>query len=78
MEVMRQSWTDEKLDAGFNSVDGELRAIRGEMRSFRTETNARFDRFEDRFDRWQRMLFQLGAGMLVAMMGIIATLIAKL
>lgn len=66
MEVVRQNWTDERLDQGFERVDAELRAIRGEMASFRVETNARLDQL-------QRTLLQIGGGMLVGLMGIIAT-----
>jgi hypothetical protein len=51
MEAMRQSWTDERLDDGFDRVDADLCAIRGELSSFRVETNERFDRIEKRFDR---------------------------
>ncbi len=87
MEAMRQSWTDDRLDDGFARVHSEfarvhsefarvhsdLRDIRGEvdlvrreMNSFRAETNARFDDL-------QRTLMQVGGGMIVALLGIVAT-----
>jgi hypothetical protein len=78
MEAMRQSWTDERLDDGFDRVDADLRAIRTEIGTFRVETNDRFDKVEkrvdDRFDRWQRLLFQVGGGMLIGLIGLLATL----
>jgi hypothetical protein len=68
-----EKWTEERLDdlngrvdelgrrmdEGFNRVDADLRGIRGEM-------NARFDAL-------QRTMLQLGGGMSVALIGLIAT-----
>jgi hypothetical protein len=78
MEAMRQSWTDDRLDDGFARVEADLRAIRGEVSSFRVETSARFDRlekrfdrFDDRFDRWQRMMFSMFGGLMIALLGIV-------
>jgi chaperonin cofactor prefoldin len=84
---MRQSWTDERLDglntrvevlttrvdvltarvddlsrrmdAGFTRVDADLR-----------ELNSRLD---TKFDALQRTLFQVGGGIVVALIGLIAT-----
>jgi predicted nuclease with TOPRIM domain len=60
MKTMRESWTDERLDDGFDRVDADLRAIHTEVSSFRVETSERFDRLEGRvgdlgrrFDRWE-------------------------
>jgi hypothetical protein len=69
---MRESWTDERLDDGFDRVDADLRAVRSEIGSFRIETNERFDRFDDSFDRWQRLLFQFGGVLMAAMFGLVA------
>jgi len=50
MVVMRESWTDDRLDnlredmnRGFDRVDGDLREVRSELGALRSETNARFD-----------------------------------
>jgi len=66
MEAMRVSWTDERLDdlsqrmdAGFNRVDADLRELRGEM-------NARFDAL-------QRTLILAAAGVVASLIGLIAT-----
>jgi hypothetical protein len=84
MEAMRESWTDARLDDfraetanrfdavdqrfdslerrmddGFNRVNADLRALR-------EETNSRFDSM-------QRTLLQMGGGVIVALIGLIAT-----
>jgi predicted nuclease with TOPRIM domain len=50
MEAMRESWTDARLDEGFDRVNADLRAIRAEVSSARVETNTRFERLEERSD----------------------------
>lgn len=69
MEAMRRAWTDERLDdlsgrveEGFRRVDADLRAL-----------NARFDALHSRFDALQRTMLQLGGGVIVALVGLIAT-----
>ena len=66
METMRESWTDARLDdmkrgmeAGFNRVDEDIRGLRGEM--------------NQRFDALNRTLLQIGGGVIVALIGLIAT-----
>lgn len=70
MEVMRESWTDPRLDdmnrrmeAGFKRVDDDIRDLRAEM--------------NQRFDALNRTLLQIGGGVIAAMvagfMGLIAT-----
>lgn len=63
---MRESWTDARLDdmkrgmeAGFNRVDEDIRGLRGEM--------------NQRFDALNRTLLQIGGGVIVALIGLIAT-----
>ena len=53
MQTMRESWTDERLDDGFDRVDADLRSIRGQVSSLRTETMMRFDYLEDRFGKFE-------------------------
>jgi hypothetical protein len=75
MQTMRESWTDERLDDGFDRVDGELRAIRADMASFRGETREGFermddklDRMDDKLDRWLRLMFSTLAGLAIALL----------
>ena len=37
METMRESWTDERLDDGFDRVAGEIQLVREEIGSLRHE-----------------------------------------
>jgi hypothetical protein len=37
MEAMRNSWTDERLDDGFDRVRGDISVVRGEVGSLRKE-----------------------------------------
>lgn len=99
---MRESWTDERLDDGFDRVSADIQllrdetgALRRELRqelrqeigsvrqetcsvrqetgSLRLEMNSRFEHLESRFDDLQRTLLQVGGGMIVALLGILAT-----
>ncbi len=112
MQTMRESWTDERLDDGFDRVSADIQSLRDEtgglrqeMRlefgsvrqeigsvrqetgsvrqeigsvrqetgSLRQEMNGRFEHLESRFDDLQRTLLQVGGGMIVALLGILAT-----
>ena len=53
---MRESWTDERLDDGFDRVDADLRAVRTGLSTFRVETNERFDKVDERFDRFEERI----------------------
>lgn len=37
MQTMRESWTDERLDDGFDRVSGDIQALRDETRVMRVE-----------------------------------------
>lgn len=84
MQTMRENWTDERLDDGFDRVSADIQSLREEtsglrkeMRweigSVRQEMNSRFEHLEGRFDDLQRTLVQVGGGMIVALIGVIAT-----
>jgi hypothetical protein len=60
---MRESWTDERLDDGFERVSSEIGVLRGEISGLRGD-----------FVALQRTL-QIGGGMVVALLGLIATLL---
>jgi hypothetical protein len=66
METMRESWTDERLDDLSHRVDEGFRRVDADIRDLRADMNSRFDAL-------QRTLLQLGGGLIVALMGLIAT-----
>jgi len=55
-----------RMDEGFARADANLRGLRGEM-------NSRFEHVEARFDALNRTMLQLGGGVIVALIGLIAT-----
>jgi hypothetical protein len=73
MEAMRESWTDDRLDDLQQSVNQRFGRIDSDIRDLRSEMNARFDRVDARFDALQRGLLQVGGGIIVALIGLIAT-----
>ncbi len=80
MQTMRESWTDERLDDGFDRVSTDIQllreeigSVRQEVGSVRQEMNGRFEHLEGRFDDLQRTLLRVGGGMIVALLGILAT-----
>jgi len=42
VEAMRNSWTDERLDDGFDRVTSEIKLLRGELGQLRAEMKAEF------------------------------------
>jgi len=87
MDAVRESWTDARLDDGFNRVNEEfgrvnetLRLLHEDIRALREETNRRFERVEGRIDDLHktihRTMLQLGAGVIVTLVVVFASLIA--
>jgi HAMP domain-containing protein len=60
-----------------SKMKGEIGALRSEMRGeigdLRGEMNFRFEQVDARFDSLQRTMLQLGGGVIVALIGLIAT-----
>lgn len=74
---MAKSWTDERLEERFDRIDWQHNRFDADVRELRAEMNARFDVMERRFDAMQRLMIQVGGGMVATMLagflGLIAT-----
>jgi hypothetical protein len=75
-EAGMTEWNDDRLDEFSKRVDDGFAQMRGEF----TRVNQRIDRVDDgvrhlgeRFDAMQKTLMQIGGGILVALIGLIAT-----
>jgi hypothetical protein len=62
MEAMREAWTDARLDDLSDRVDRGFERLDADLRAL----NARFDSL-------QRTMLQVGGGVIVALIGLIAT-----
>jgi len=80
-----------KVGEGFQRVEADIRALRSEttaeFRAVRTETktefrelrgemNERFDRLDARFDAMQRTLIVSFGGIVVALLGVLVSMVA--
>jgi hypothetical protein len=70
MHLMRESWTDARLDDFRDDVNRRFDRVEGEIRELRGEMNRRFDSL-------QRTLLQIGGGLIGALVvgffGVIVT-----
>ena len=71
MEAMRESWTDDRLDYlnrrvddGFKHVDGRFKQVDDRL----DRVESRLDRIDDRLFAIQRLIVQVGAGMIATML----------
>jgi hypothetical protein len=64
MEAMRKAWTDERLDDLSSRMDHGFDRVDADLRAL----NARFDAL-------QRVLIQVGAGLIAGLVGVMATVI---
>ena len=84
---MRENWTDARLDdfakhtdrrfdavdKRFDAVDKRFDAVDKRFESLERRMEGGFREINARFDALQRTLLQLGAGVIVALIGLIAT-----
>lgn len=61
---MRQSWTDERLDDLSQRMDNGFARVGADLRAL-----------SSRFDALQRTMLQVGAAMIVALIGVMATVV---
>jgi hypothetical protein len=75
MNVMRESWTDERLDDLNLKVDRGFDRVDADIRSLRTEMKAGFERVDSRFEALHRLLLQFCWLMIAALLGLVVPLI---
>jgi hypothetical protein len=80
MEAMRETWTDARLsdfaahtDSRFDAVDRRFEAVERRMDEGFRRVDADLRALNGRFDALQRTMLQLGGGVIVALIGLIAT-----
>jgi tetrahydromethanopterin S-methyltransferase subunit G len=73
MEAMRESWTDARLDDFAAHTDRRFDAVDRRFDALERRMEAGFGEMNARFDTLQRTLFQLGGGVIVALIGLVAT-----
>jgi hypothetical protein len=87
MEAMRETWTDARLsdfaahtDTRFDAVDQRFEALEhrfdavdGRFEAVERRMEDGFRALNERFDAFQRTMLQLGGGVIVALIGLIAT-----
>lgn len=73
----RAAWTDERLDDladsirnGFARLDQDMRDVRGEISALRGE-------MQQEFSSLRTVLFSFGGGIILALIGVIAAIIAR-
>jgi hypothetical protein len=74
MHVMRESWTDERLDDLNHRVDRGFDRVDADIRALRTETKAGFERVEERFEALHRLLLQFCWLMIATLLGLVVPL----
>jgi hypothetical protein len=73
MHLMRESWTDARLDDFRAETARRFDEIHSDLQELRGETNQRFDRVEGRIDSLQRTIIVSNAAIFAAVLGIFAT-----
>jgi len=74
MHVMRESWTDERLDDLNNRVDRGFDRVDADIRTLRSEMKAGFERVDERFESLHRLLLQFCWLMIATLLGLVVPL----
>jgi hypothetical protein len=73
MYLMRENWTDERLDDFRDDVNRRFDKFENDVERRFDNVDHELHRVNDRLDALHRGLFQVGAGIIVALFGIIVT-----
>jgi hypothetical protein len=82
MEPMTKSWTDERLEERFDRIDQRFDEVNRRFDHINADFREMRGEMNGRFDATQRLIIQIGAGMLVTLIvgfaGVIATIATQL
>jgi hypothetical protein len=73
MHLMRESWTDTRLDDFAAHTDRRFDSLERRMEDGFNRVDTELKALNDHFAALQRTLLQLGGGMIFALIGLIAT-----
>ncbi len=73
MHLMRESWTDARLDDFAAHTDKRFDSLERRMKDGFDRVDTELKALNDRFDALNRTLLQVGSGVIVALIGLIAT-----
>jgi hypothetical protein len=73
MEIMRESWTDARLSDFAAHTDGHFESLERRVDEGFRRVDADLRALNGRFDSLQRTMLQIGGGVIVALLGLIAT-----
>ncbi len=78
------AWTSERLDDlahsmrhGFDRNDQEFRNVRSEVQDLRSEMREGFGAVRSEIDGLRRVMLNVGGGIIVALIGVIAAILAR-
>ena len=71
--MAREAWTDERLDDLNKKVDDGFAAVDKRFDRLETRMDAQFSELNQRFDRMQLALLVSAGGIVVSLIGLIAT-----
>jgi predicted nuclease with TOPRIM domain len=80
MHLMRETWTDtrlddlnEKVDRGFERLDARMDRLETRMDRLEGRMDRLEGRMDEKFDALNRLIMRVGAGIIIALVGVIAT-----
>lgn len=71
--MYRMDWTDDRLQERFDSIDRRFDEVNRRFDRVDNDVSRLRDKMNTRFDTLQRIMLQAGVGVIVGLLGLIAT-----